>query len=159
MGLKGYRLWVMGQLDSTCRAPPREVYFHEMPRDGGEDHLAVLALDLVPERRGALTPGGCQAGHTGRTGCHQLNALWLSLPPGCQIGYTGFAISRVSDWLHGLCHLPGVRLVTRACHLPGVRLVTRACHLPGVRLVTWACHLPGARLVTTWACDVCLGVS
>jgi hypothetical protein len=23
MGLKGYRLWVMGQLNSTCRAPPR----------------------------------------------------------------------------------------------------------------------------------------
>jgi hypothetical protein len=23
MGLKGYRLWVMGQLDSTCRAPPK----------------------------------------------------------------------------------------------------------------------------------------
>jgi hypothetical protein len=23
MGLKGYRLWVMCQLDSTCRAPPR----------------------------------------------------------------------------------------------------------------------------------------
>jgi hypothetical protein len=23
MGLKGCRLWVMGQLDSTCRAPPR----------------------------------------------------------------------------------------------------------------------------------------
>jgi hypothetical protein len=23
MGLKGYRLWVMGQLDSTCRAPPQ----------------------------------------------------------------------------------------------------------------------------------------
>jgi hypothetical protein len=22
MGLKGYRLWVIGQLDSTCRAPP-----------------------------------------------------------------------------------------------------------------------------------------
>jgi hypothetical protein len=22
MGLKGYRLWVMGQLDSTCSAPP-----------------------------------------------------------------------------------------------------------------------------------------
>jgi hypothetical protein len=22
MGLKGYRLWAMGQLDSTCRAPP-----------------------------------------------------------------------------------------------------------------------------------------
>ena len=23
MGLKGYMLWVMGQLDSTCRAPPQ----------------------------------------------------------------------------------------------------------------------------------------
>jgi hypothetical protein len=23
MGLKGYRLWGMGQLDSTCRSPPR----------------------------------------------------------------------------------------------------------------------------------------
>jgi hypothetical protein len=23
MGLKAYRLWVMGQLDSTCRAQPR----------------------------------------------------------------------------------------------------------------------------------------
>jgi hypothetical protein len=22
MSLKGYRLWAMGQLDSTCRAPP-----------------------------------------------------------------------------------------------------------------------------------------
>jgi hypothetical protein len=22
MGLKGFRLWVMGQLDSTCAAPP-----------------------------------------------------------------------------------------------------------------------------------------
>jgi hypothetical protein len=25
MGLKGYMLWVMGQLDSTCRAPPQVV--------------------------------------------------------------------------------------------------------------------------------------
>jgi hypothetical protein len=23
MGLKGYRLWDMGQFDATCRAPPR----------------------------------------------------------------------------------------------------------------------------------------
>jgi hypothetical protein len=29
MGLKGYRLWDMGQLDSTCRAPPqRELLRH-----------------------------------------------------------------------------------------------------------------------------------
>jgi hypothetical protein len=25
MGLKGYRLWVMGQLDSICGAPPRRM--------------------------------------------------------------------------------------------------------------------------------------
>jgi hypothetical protein len=25
MGLKGYGLWVMGQLDSMCRAPPQQV--------------------------------------------------------------------------------------------------------------------------------------
>jgi hypothetical protein len=29
MGLKGYRLWVMGQLDSTCRAPPQAT-LHEL---------------------------------------------------------------------------------------------------------------------------------
>jgi hypothetical protein len=32
MGLKGYRLWVMGQLDSTCRAPPRSIPFRPLPR-------------------------------------------------------------------------------------------------------------------------------
>jgi hypothetical protein len=26
MGLQGYRLWVMGQLDSTCRAPPLALF-------------------------------------------------------------------------------------------------------------------------------------
>jgi hypothetical protein len=32
MGLKGYRLWVMGQLDSTRRAPPRRKVgtFHKL---------------------------------------------------------------------------------------------------------------------------------
>jgi hypothetical protein len=37
MGLKGYRLWVMGQLDSTCRAPPLRLLLYE--------------LDLVAQRR------------------------------------------------------------------------------------------------------------
>jgi hypothetical protein len=43
MGLKGYRLWVMGQLDSTCRAPPRVL---ALPR-GLEDALrrGPLLLD------------------------------------------------------------------------------------------------------------------
>jgi hypothetical protein len=44
MGLKGYRLWAMGQLDSTCRAPP--------PRDllgylGGPLRQVQLELALV----------------------------------------------------------------------------------------------------------------
>jgi hypothetical protein len=34
MGLKGYRLWVMVQLDSTCSAPPRRTFpFHESSGD------------------------------------------------------------------------------------------------------------------------------
>jgi hypothetical protein len=31
MGLKGYRLWAMGQLDSTCRAPPWKKSFRSPP--------------------------------------------------------------------------------------------------------------------------------
>ena len=32
MGLKGYRLWAMGQLDATCRAPPRLAAAASSPR-------------------------------------------------------------------------------------------------------------------------------
>jgi hypothetical protein len=41
MGLKGYRLWVMGQLDSTCRAPP-----HPLP--GG-----IFTYTSSPRRKAA----------------------------------------------------------------------------------------------------------
>jgi hypothetical protein len=39
MGLKGYRLWVMGQVDSTCSAPPcmnwyPSGWFHSPMRSG-----------------------------------------------------------------------------------------------------------------------------
>jgi hypothetical protein len=44
MALKGYRLWVMVQLDSTCRAPPR-VLRGEIDHD---DLLVVVAnLDVA----------------------------------------------------------------------------------------------------------------
>jgi hypothetical protein len=36
MGLKGYRLWFMGQLDSACRAPPRRSLGCHRKRDGRE---------------------------------------------------------------------------------------------------------------------------
>ena len=35
MGLKGYRLRAMGQLDSTCRAPPRRRRVHPVAAGGG----------------------------------------------------------------------------------------------------------------------------
>jgi hypothetical protein len=38
MGLKGYRLWVMGQLDSTCAAPPRSTR---------EDAVATRTVDAL----------------------------------------------------------------------------------------------------------------
>jgi hypothetical protein len=37
MGLKGYRLWAMGQLDSTCSAPPRMAY-------GGSHQLMTAGM-------------------------------------------------------------------------------------------------------------------
>jgi hypothetical protein len=61
MGLKGYRLWVMGQLDSTCRAPPRK----------NARAIARKNSASVPSRRVALAPGGksdYMAGYMDRTG-------------------------------------------------------------------------------------------
>jgi hypothetical protein len=49
MGLKGYRLWVMGQLDSTCSASP------------GEVRLVLFRHDVVHaalERHGQSLGGG-----------------------------------------------------------------------------------------------------
>ena len=45
MGLKGYRLWVMGQLDSTCRAPPGD--------DGGQHQAARHRVDHHARRHAA----------------------------------------------------------------------------------------------------------
>jgi hypothetical protein len=48
MGLKGYRLWVMGQLDSTCRAPPR------LPGSEPLDLDVRAGIHHVPPRAVAL---------------------------------------------------------------------------------------------------------
>jgi hypothetical protein len=42
MGLKDYRLWVMGQLDSTCRAPPRQ------RQQAVHRHLSAVILAPAP---------------------------------------------------------------------------------------------------------------
>jgi hypothetical protein len=124
MGLKVYRLWVMGQLDSTCRAPPvvdDDVRHRAQPR--------VLHRPDAPTRR-VLTPRGVRLVFHVRP---ELD-LWVALHSrGCQIGVPwatrtrlmGCAHSRgvsdrlhvrpeldlwvaltpgggVSDWLHGL---------------------------------------------------------
>jgi hypothetical protein len=94
MGLKGYRLWAMGQLDSTCKdpscAPPCRaviVVRPALPDDalsgGGTEAPAGLPGGRV--RMVALTPGGCQIGGHVRP---ELD-LWVALTPG-----------GVSDWLH-----------------------------------------------------------
>jgi hypothetical protein len=51
MGLKGYRLWVMGQLDSTCSAPPQEADALAQAR---VDHPGVAAAQVDPSERAAL---------------------------------------------------------------------------------------------------------
>jgi hypothetical protein len=64
MGLKGYRLWVMGQLDSTCTAPPQRQLQGTQPvpssssssTDSSDDYPAPTPADfctpclLVPKR-------------------------------------------------------------------------------------------------------------
>jgi hypothetical protein len=52
MGLKGYRLWVMGQLDSTSRAPPRaHQLMHVRHQLRVRQHLAErLAVRLLPSQ-------------------------------------------------------------------------------------------------------------
>jgi hypothetical protein len=43
MGLKGYRLWVVGQLDSTCSASPGEVRLVLLPETS-----SIHATNLTP---------------------------------------------------------------------------------------------------------------
>jgi hypothetical protein len=51
MGLKGYRLWVMGQLDSTCRAPPRHAVLVVSPRVALRRALQCFHAALYPVHR------------------------------------------------------------------------------------------------------------
>jgi hypothetical protein len=46
MGLKCYRLWAMGQRDSTCRAPPRRI--NQLQPLTGEDFFMVI--DVFPRQ-------------------------------------------------------------------------------------------------------------
>jgi hypothetical protein len=57
MGLKGYRLWAMGQLDSTCRAPPRQEHLV------GDEGLPLCEVQVhVLEARGGGAAGGRHRG-------------------------------------------------------------------------------------------------
>jgi hypothetical protein len=89
MDFKGYRLWVMGQLDSTCSAPPRQLL--RLVVDEAFQHVAVqVGFDPEAQRletetnqfstsqaQQGLKPGGA-SGRYGSTG-------WVNLytaPPG-----------------------------------------------------------------------------
>ena len=66
MGLKGYRLWAMGQLDSTCSAPSRSRV---------SDGLRVFVVHPTSFR-------GCRSvrlGYVDNAGGHQLMHAGLSL--------------------------------------------------------------------------------
>jgi hypothetical protein len=84
MGLKGYRLWDMGQLDSTCRAPPR------LPRSSAR--ARPTPSGTAP---GGLTPGLSLPGVSDWLHVRPELNLWVALTPGgSQMG----CHSRVSDW-------------------------------------------------------------
>jgi hypothetical protein len=51
MGLKGYRLWAMGQLDSTCRAPPRVMSVSRSEQAVRDDNPRSVALQVEFERQ------------------------------------------------------------------------------------------------------------
>jgi hypothetical protein len=61
MGLKDYRLWAMGQLDSTCRAPPRTP---GCPRRSGtscirKQRFETSSFSLFRLKAEGLKPGAC----------------------------------------------------------------------------------------------------
>jgi hypothetical protein len=51
MGLKGYRLWVMGQLDSTCRAPPLHLLLRRRLLLLSTLNTLAVALQVAFERQ------------------------------------------------------------------------------------------------------------
>jgi hypothetical protein len=76
MGLKGYRLWVMGQLDSTCTAPPQRAR-------RGDGHLGVAAHKLTTNVETAILcdrflDDDCDRFKGWCTGCFE--ALCVQLP-------------------------------------------------------------------------------
>jgi hypothetical protein len=74
MGLKGYRLWAMGQLDSTCRAPPRAAPPSAPPRRSGTNlHLKPQTLKPVSHLIGSRA-------ETGRFQARWVNRVQLAPP-------------------------------------------------------------------------------
>ena len=80
MGLKGYRLWVMGQLDSNVQRPTEF-----LQRDGGvEAHEAGRARDVAVKVAFVLKPGNHLIGsikvETKRFQARWVNWIRLALP-------------------------------------------------------------------------------
>jgi hypothetical protein len=55
MGLKGYRLWTMGQMNSTCRAQPMLAFLH---RRGSQRARAADADDVAVRACARVVPPG-----------------------------------------------------------------------------------------------------
>jgi hypothetical protein len=110
MGLKGYRLWVMGQLDSKCRAPPQGP--ERGPQGGHDDRLEdarehrAIALQVAFERQ-TLKP------------VFSLDRLWFMGLKGYRSWVMGQLDSNVQSPTVLRCVVPTMRAVT---HSRGVAL-------------------------------------
>jgi hypothetical protein len=97
MGLKGYRLWVMGQLDSTCSAPPspprRPGRARTPPGQSPPRQLVGLALLHVMLVGLALLHVMLQSKHklmtVGSEGVARVGPCNTNLTPGSECNSTG----------------------------------------------------------------------
>jgi hypothetical protein len=87
MGLKGYRLWVMCQLDSTCRAPPR---FQPLRTyQVGENPVfkpLLFQMQLAPLQHGHH---GQSQGHHNVSPAPPAATHWSGRPTDSAFGYGG----------------------------------------------------------------------
>jgi hypothetical protein len=71
MGLKGYRLWAMGQLDSTCRAPPHPRVLVLYPLKIAATLFRAVVVAKLSLKKHMLKPGYHIKGSRVETRCFQ----------------------------------------------------------------------------------------
>jgi hypothetical protein len=99
MGLKGYRLWVMGQLDSTCRAPA--LWINWILELYGPSPPTLTAVGAGTDQRPPTPPGPevapaaaaptllpkCDGSHAARQGSYHLLTIVHFIKPQYKLVY------------------------------------------------------------------------